>query len=627
MSKAQKKNLNISREGKVAHKTQLLFPDYKTVLYTSRSVIIYSSAQSEIESSRRAAAFFNSSKNLHAALLPDTLALHSDLKGANLYVFGTRANAWISRYYKLLPLSLTEKNVTTTKTYTGNNLRVVTLAPNPIDSSRVLLFFVAQQTNGLKDINALYDKNESSVQYSIFQADSLAEDGFLEYWGKKVVYLHRNPLTHRLFPIRELNEDVTYLLNELEAIHPNLYAYRSKTDFLKDLSIALKKINRPMTRKEFGHAVIPVVNSLKHGHTNLNLPWADLDDYKKKGGTFVPFNTHISNTRLLVANSLSKEIPPNAEIVSINGFSAQEILTRLRSYLNGEKDDFKDKTIGNLFHLLFWFLSKDPGVPYEVIFLDSTGNTMKIQTPGLRLSEISFHIPETRLSTPFEMNYINNSIAHLKYNLCTNYDEFKVFLNEHFQIISNKGIRNLIIDIRDNGGGNAGVNNLLFNYLTSKPYNNGEGSQWKVSYANLLRNPWLQDLIKQGKMGKDSLIFFEDKPLKPGLVQYPFQGKVFLLTSHTTFSSANMFASTFRCNKLGKVIGEETGGVTVSYGESYPVFLPNTKLVAGIATKKFIEACGIENARGVIPDIIVEDKRSDGPDKILSTCIEMINEK
>jgi C-terminal processing protease CtpA/Prc len=88
-----------------------------------------------------------------------------------------------------------------------------------------------------------------------------------------------------------------------------------------------------------------------------------------------------------------------------------------------------------------------------------------------------------------------------------------------------------------------------------------------------------------------------------------------------------MFASTFRCNKLGKVIGEETGGVTVSYGESYPVFLPNTKLVAGIATKKFIEACGIENARGVIPDIIVDDQRLDGSDKILSTCIEIINEK
>jgi hypothetical protein len=48
-------------------------------------------------------------------------------------------------------------------------------------------------------------------------------------------------------------------------------------------------------------------------------------------------------------------------------------------------------------------------------------------------------------------------------------------------------------------------------------------------------------------------------------------------------------------------------------------------LIAGIATTKFVEACGVENGRGLIPDVIVEDNRSNGTDKILEACIRMIS--
>jgi hypothetical protein len=406
----------------------------------------------------------------------------------------------------------------------------------------------------------------------------------------KALFLNRNPLTDRIFTVKELKEDVTHLIKSLETVHPNLYAYRTKSDFMKDLSNTIKKINRPMTRKEFGHIMIPVVNTLKHGHTNLNLPWADMDAYRKEGGTFIPFNTHINNNKLFVANSLNKEIPPNAQVLSINGLSAQEILSMLRSYSNGEKNDYKDQVIESYFPRLVWHLFGGSGVPFKIAFVDSTGNQRKVKTAGLKLSEISFTKTLVQYNNPFEMHYINDTIAHLKYNLCTNYDEFKVFLNDHFKTISEKGIRNLIVDIRDNPGGNSGVNTLIFNYLTNKPYNNGE-----------------------------------DKPTIPDSVRYPFNGKAYLLTSNKTFSSANMCASTFKCNKFGKVIGEETGGLTVSYGETYPVFLPNTKLIAGIATTKFVEACGVENGRGLIPDVIVEDNRSNGTDKILEACIRMIS--
>ena len=94
------------------------------------------------------------------------------------------------------------------------------------------------------------------------------------------------------------------------------------------------------------------------------------------------------------------------------------------------------------------------------------------------------------------------------------------------------------------------------------------------------------------------------KPRKPEEGHY--NGNVFLLTSNNTFSSASSFAWAFKECDMGKVIGEETGGMNVCYGDILPYELPISKLKCYISFKRFWQLRADENdIHGTLPDIAV----------------------
>lgn len=119
----------------------------------------------------------------------------------------------------------------------------------------------------------------------------------------------------------------------------------------------------------------------------------------------------------------------------------------------------------------------------------------------------------------------------------------------------------------------------------------------------------------------------EVKSQKPNPLR--FNGDTYLLTSGTTFSSASMLTSTFKCFDLGTIVGEEPGGLTVSYGDIIYFSLPNTGIKCGVSHKRFVQACGKENGRGVIPDYEVKqtpEDRAKGIDTVMEFTKQLIRE-
>ena len=58
-----------------------------------------------------------------------------------------------------------------------------------------------------------------------------------------------------------------------------------------------------------------------------------------------------------------------------------------------------------------------------------------------------------------------------------------------------------------------------------------------------------------------------------------YEGSVYLLISHHTFSSAGSFAWAFKEFGMGTVIGEESGGMNVSFGDIIYYKLPVSGLI------------------------------------------------
>lgn len=72
------------------------------------------------------------------------------------------------------------------------------------------------------------------------------------------------------------------------------------------------------------------------------------------------------------------------------------------------------------------------------------------------------------------------------------------------------------------------------------------------------------------------------------------------------FSSAGSFAWAFKVCGMGTVVGEETGGMNVCYGDILQYRLPVSKLSTSVSFKRFWQFRADENdIHGTLPDVAV----------------------
>ena len=127
--------------------------------------------------------------------------------------------------------------------------------------------------------------------------------------------------------------------------------------------------------------------------------------------------------------------------------------------------------------------------------------------------------------------------------------------------IQSKGYSNLIIDIRDNPGGNFESTFLVANFLTDKEFISGffPNRTWYETYHRL---PNKNDIDKFSLMDNDSI---QTDPkygfyAKTKGSEHCFKGKVYLLVNHNTGSAAEALAIGAKEYGLATLVGEKTAG-------------------------------------------------------------------
>ena len=199
----------------------------------------------------------------------------------------------------------------------------------------------------------------------------------------------------------------------------------------------------------------------------------------------------------------------------------------------------------------------------------------------------------------------------------------RYFLNSTFSNINQKKISNLVIDVRENSGGNTELSEELMQYISPVSFRSFDTSLVKIS-EELIRVYSID--TSQYKSG--SLIKEPNEMIPLRVNKLRFTGNSYILTSGYTFSTALDFTAMVRCFNVGKIIGAETGGRTVSFGSPHNFILPETGIEMKVSCKKFINACGVDNKRGIIPDNIVEGSIQDdinGVDKAFEFIISEIS--
>lgn len=216
----------------------------------------------------------------------------------------------------------------------------------------------------------------------------------------------------------------------------------------------------------------------------------------------------------------------------------------------------------------------------------------------------------------------NGKIAYLTYSMFgTDLDEGGAFMKRAFETIQSKGPRALILDVRENPGGEGVLGELLLSYLVGTPFkyyddiivNKWKGSfSFEAKYADPHRDLNVPEGVAELRADGKAHITLASEPLL-GLQQPSkptFSGPLFVLINGGSFSTTAEFLSVLDANHRATFIGEESGGGYYgnTSGSSARIALPNTKMVMYIPVMDgYVSVhCNHDAARGVLPDFPVK---------------------
>jgi hypothetical protein len=135
-------------------------------------------------------------------------------------------------------------------------------------------------------------------------------------------------------PANLLRDDIDLFVERIEEIGVNPYVNITKDSFYREIDLLKRKIDKPLTRREFIEQIVPIVGDLRLSHTLVKPDWWVYKSvFDKKGGTYLPVDVNITDYRLLIEKDYSDlHLAEGEEIISINNIKSKTLIDSLVRY-------------------------------------------------------------------------------------------------------------------------------------------------------------------------------------------------------------------------------------------------------------------------------------------------------
>jgi len=446
------------------------------------------------------------------------------------------------------------------------------------------------------------------------------------------ISIYANNENEELFSKEEIKKDIEVLFDKLDRIHPNLYFSINKDEIDSKIQKVLNDVDGSIGDVEFYKKITPIISQINDGHTFTSFP-KSLMNKISSSESLIPIQVAINNSKkLFIENILTEECYDRYkgyEILSINSKDSNKIYDEMKNYVFGKQEFFREAMVAQNFITLY-YLYNDFQDEYTLELKGLDNKITKLKIDGKSVNEVRGFLKEklnTQQKQLYEYKVLDDNIALIEFNSFTDFDGFKVFLDKTFKDINDRGINDLIIDLRENGGGNSSLGDLLVEYIYDGNYKSVSSLDIKISEEIIKyygeNNDLSEEELNNYKTKIGEKYTYTPKATRMYRDECVFHGDTYFLIGKNTFSSAVMLASIVKDYNIGYLIGEETGGLVTHYGDIYSFVLPNTKLNVGVSHKYFVRPNGLNTGRGVLPDYYEKDLNKDA----LDIAIDIIKTK
>jgi hypothetical protein len=432
-----------------------------------------------------------------------------------------------------------------------------------------------------------------------------------------------------------LIKDLQTLHQVLQENHPSVYWYTPKDSMDLHFSRDLASVKDSMSAWQFRNVVATYLANIKCGHTSVYFSPKLTKQYTKYRFPQFPLQLKVwKDSAVVIGNLYTKDsiLKRGTIVTSINQLPVSALVDSMYRIIStdGNSINFKSQVLTNGFSSWYKARFGNQDSVYQISYIDSLGNKQTTQIAAYappKPKKDSLKITTDTASksksikpvTPKKWTLLIDSATRTAFMNLSSFSGkgFKKFITKSFRNIKVSGVKNLVIDLRSNGGGEIKNSTLLTKYVSDHSFKiadsvfaNNRGVR-KIpfgSYFSVMGHA-LAKLMISKKMdgGGYHLKRYETHYYQP-FTKNHFDGNVYILQGGYTFSASTLFTSPLIKQKNVTIIGEETGGGF--YGNSAilipTIKLPNSKLLFRLPLYRMVMDKTRPKGRGVVPDILVE---------------------
>ncbi len=390
--------------------------------------------------------------------------------------------------------------------------------------------------------------------------------------------------------IASWKEDIESYKTNLEKYHIDLYHNIDKTAFEKEVQ-DIKSNLENKTDLDVVIDLMRLTRKIGDGHTAFSIRGLEMHVY--------PIEIYnIDNQWRVIKTSKEYKSLLGKTLVKIDDTSIEEVVnevSKVAQYVeNKQSESIRTSQYLIRSELLFGLKLTKNKLKANFTFVDDSGKKIKESLTAIanedyhsktEFESFDISIPEIQKPKDLKHDFLwfspikNTSGVYIKFESYPSFEEMETFGGSVLNFINENNVKQVVIDLRNNGGGDFFIGTFLAYYL-----NLANSIDWKSG--------------------------------------------VYVLTDKVTFSAGTSNASQFRQMLNAKIVGEPTGSNPTGYQDMGQFTLPNSGRTVTYSKRLF--RFQEQVTQGVQPDVpIAYDWKSyiKGTDNMMKWVIDDIKKK
>ena len=452
-----------------------------------------------------------------------------------------------------------------------------------------------------------------------------------------------------VFSAEQIRADFEFMYKGLQSANFDLYAFTERNEFETRYRDFREAFDQPMTRFDVEMAFQKFAALAHQAHTRVESDFSGFFAYLAEGGTAFPLDVAVEEGQLLVTGNSSGviEIVPGDRIAAIGGEPVSELLPRLTAHLSAESPEFAYVLLESYMPLVIWLELGPAAVSYVTIHhADGTrGDYYLSAAPDEERDSGDTEQPYSLEGRDARM--LTETVAYLRPGPFSNTEpgansldttKYLEFIDTAFEDFIQNQAEHLILDLRDNPGGNNSFSDPVIAWFADRSFRFSSNFKVRVSPQTTAANQARLDSHPDGSNSVSRLyaelfasatdgqtVVFPIPEVKPRSANR-FDGDVYVLVNRYSFSNAVTTAALIQDYGFGVIMGEQTVDMATTYGAMERFTLPNTGIVVTYPKALIVRPNGKESAHPLSPDILLPSPRVRGAtDVMLEAAIEQIH--